>query len=85
MKSFLSELSFHILIPAKSKAKVDNFKVWRMFVKEDYIFQFEIPMTNVLSMKVWDSFNNLEENNFSLRFWHFIFFVNNRKQVTTFQ
>jgi len=52
MKSFLFELPFHILIPTKSKAEVDNFEVIRVFVKEDYVFKFKVTMTNMLSMKI---------------------------------
>lgn len=85
MKSFLPELLFHILIPTESKSKVNNFEVEGMFIEEDYVFEFEIPMTDVLGMKVGDSFDKLKENNFSLRFRHDILFINNRKQVSTFQ
>lgn len=59
MKSFLPELPFHILVPTKSKAEVDNFQVIRVFVKKDDVFQFKVTMTNMLSMKIWDSFNKL--------------------------
>lgn len=67
VESFELELLFHIFLPTVGESKINQFQVVGVFVDEEYVFEFEVAMCDVLGVEVAERLDQLEENNLSLR------------------
>lgn len=79
MKSFLSELFPHVIFPAKGKSEINQFDGEILLVNEHNVFKFEITMTDVLWVKIFEGSQQLYEHNFRFSFGKFFTLANNCK------
>ena len=59
---FLFQFFHHVLFPLEREAEIYNLEVEGVLFEEKEIFGFEVPMSNVLSVAVIDSIEDLFED-----------------------